>query len=74
MNDLLALAVSLLVTFAAAGIGGYATARSVRTWYPTLPKPAWTPPGWLFGPVWTVLYVGMAVAGWLVTSAIRSPL
>lgn len=35
-------------------------------WYETLRKPAWTPPNWLFGPVWMVLYVMIAVAGWLV--------
>lgn len=36
------------------------------SWYAGLAKPAWTPPNWLFGPVWTVLYVAIAVAGWLV--------
>lgn len=35
-------------------------------WYAQLQKPAWTPPNWLFGPVWTVLYTLMAVAAWLV--------
>ena len=35
-------------------------------WYQALVKPAWTPPNWLFGPVWTVLYVMIAIAGWLV--------
>ncbi len=35
-------------------------------WYAALAKPAWTPPNWLFGPVWTVLYAAMAVAAWLV--------
>ena len=35
-------------------------------WYAGLAKPAWTPPNWLFGPVWTVLYVMIAVAGWRV--------
>lgn len=35
-------------------------------WYGTLAKPSWTPPSWLFGPVWTLLYIGIAVAGWLV--------
>ncbi len=35
-------------------------------WYATLAKPSWTPPAWLFGPVWTLLYAMMAVAAWLV--------
>lgn len=38
-------------------------------WYVALAKPAWTPPNWLFGPVWTVLYVMIAIAGWLVWRA-----
>ncbi len=39
---------------------------STRDWYATLVKPAWGPPAWVFGPVWTVLYALMAVAAWLV--------
>ncbi len=35
-------------------------------WYDTLAKPAWTPPGWVFGPVWTLLYVLMGIAAWRV--------
>jgi translocator protein len=34
-------------------------------WYESLARPSWTPPGWLFGPVWTVLYAAIAVSGWL---------
>ena len=52
------------VTFLAAAIGSAATFRSVQTWYPTLVKPSWTPPSAVFGPVWTVLYVAMAIAAW----------
>ena len=55
-----------VASFTAAAIGGTATSRAVRDWYPTLVKPAWNPPAWLFGPVWTVLYLAMAVAAWLV--------
>jgi tryptophan-rich sensory protein len=43
-------------------LGGIVTVPAVATWYPTLAKPSWTPPGWLFGPVWTVLYALMGIA------------
>ncbi len=56
----------LLVTFAVAGISGAATSGGVHSWYPTLAKPTWNPPSWVFGPVWTILYAMMAVAAWLV--------
>lgn len=60
------LAVSLAACFAAAGLGSLFTEPAVGTWYAGLRKPAWTPPNWLFGPVWTLLYILMAVAAWLV--------
>jgi tryptophan-rich sensory protein len=59
----------LVVTFAAAAIGSAATFQSVKSWYPTLAKPAWTPPSAVFGPVWTLLYIAMAVAAWRVWRA-----
>ena len=55
----------LLAGVAAAGIGGLFTGPGVRDWYPSLTKPWWTPPAWVFGPVWTLLYLGIAVAGFL---------
>jgi tryptophan-rich sensory protein len=60
------LGVALLIPFIAAAIGGLATERSVDGWYRTLRKPAWNPPAWLFGPVWSVLYLLMGIASWLV--------
>lgn len=56
----------ILVSASAGVIGSVFTARSVTTWYADLAKPAFTPPGWLFGPVWTVLYIMMGVALYLV--------
>ena len=50
----------------AAGVVGSVFARDeVRDWYPTLQKPSFTPPGWVFGPVWTVLYAMMGVSLYL---------
>ena len=65
-NQWLMLAGFLAVSFFVAALGGVTTASSVRDWYPTIAKPTWTPPSWLFGPVWTVLYALMSVAAWLV--------
>ena len=50
-------------------LGGIFTSSSVSTWYRALARPSFTPPGWIFGPVWTALYVLMAVAAWLVWRA-----
>jgi benzodiazapine receptor len=50
-------------------LGGLWTAPEIRGWYRTLAKPSFNPPGWIFGPVWTTLYLLMAIAGWLVCNA-----
>ena len=63
VSGLLGFVLSCLV---AAAVGGAVTAGAVRTWYPTLRKPSWNPPARLFGPVWSVLYLMMAIAAWLV--------
>lgn len=56
----------LAVCFGVAALGALATGPAVDGWYQTIAKPDWTPPSWLFGPVWTVLYGLMAVSAWLV--------
>jgi len=65
-RQLAMLAFLLVICFGTAAFGAALTAVSVRTWYPTLSKPAWTAPDWVFGPVWTTLYFLMALAAWLV--------
>ena len=63
-ESVLAALIFAIATVAVAGIGSIATS-SGRDWYETLEKPAFTPPDATFGVVWTVLYVAIAVAGWL---------
>lgn len=46
-------------------LGSFLTTQAVSTWYPTLIKPSWTPPNWVFGPVWVCLYIMIAISGWL---------
>ena len=60
----LVLAAFIILCLAVAAIAGWATSQSVATWYLTLNRPSWTPPNWLFAPVWTTLYIMMAVAAW----------
>ncbi|NMB92300.1 MAG: tryptophan-rich sensory protein [Parcubacteria group bacterium] len=56
----------LLITFVAAFIGSSFTTPNIASWYRTLTKPSFAPPNWLFAPVWTILFVLMAVAAFLV--------
>jgi len=57
---------SMTLPLLAGALGGWATAGSVTEWYPTLVKPPFNPPPWVFGPVWTVLYLLMGLALFLV--------
>ena len=66
MRGIGGLLVMLLIVYGVAALGGLATAKSVGTWYRDLVKPSWTPPAWVFGPAWTLLYTLMAIAAWLV--------
>ena len=62
-RSMAALAGWLLLTFSASATSVFV---STGGWYANLAKPAWNPPGWVFGPVWTLLYALMAVAAWRV--------
>ena len=63
-NKYLSLTFILLITFLASGIGGYTTATFKEPWYSQIILPTFNPPSWVFGPVWTTLYVFMSIAIW----------
>lgn len=65
-NDIVKLVAALAASFLAALIGSVFTIPSITTWYASLNKPFFTPPDWLFGPAWTILYLLMAIALFLV--------
>lgn len=63
-RDTAALALFIALNAAISALGGWATAGSVGTWYLALDKPPFNPPNWIFAPVWSALYLMIAIAGW----------
>jgi len=63
------LAVSILLPLVVGAIGGGATVSEISTWYSTINKPSLLPPNWIFGPVWTLLYILMGISFYLVWSS-----
>ena len=59
------LAVAVAACEAAGGIGAFLSREGLREWYPKLQKPSFNPPGWVFGPTWTLLYALMGASLWL---------
>ncbi|MCE5287554.1 MAG: tryptophan-rich sensory protein [Pelosinus sp.] len=70
--DIRKLIISLALCLGAGGIGAIFTMQSVDTWYGVLKKPFFTPPNWIFGPVWTVLYILMGLSIYIVWRKRRS--
>ena len=65
-NKSLSLALILLITFTASGIGGFTTTYFKEPWYSQIILPSFNPPSWVFAPVWTFLYILMSLAIWKV--------
>ena len=65
-RQVLGLIALVALCLAVGAIGGAVTDTTVNTWYQTLRKPPFNPPNWIFAPVWTALYIAMAVAAWRV--------
>ena len=65
-KDIALFALCLMLCFGTAGIGGYFNSFGLGQWYDSLKKPSFNPPAWVFGPVWTVLYLMMAISLWRV--------
>lgn len=66
MNNVLKLTIAIIVSELAGIVGSVFTMPSIPNWYATLAKPALTPPSWVFGPVWTTLFVLMGIAAFLI--------
>ena len=66
MNIAVKLIISIAIPLAVGTSAGFFTATAVDNWYQTINKPSWNPPNWVFAPVWTMLYVMMGIALFLV--------
>ena len=70
MNKYVKIAILVATCLALGYLSGMVTQSSIKTWYPTIIKPSFNPPNWLFAPVWSTLFVFMGIAGGLVWSKI----
>ncbi len=66
MKNIYKLIISIAIPILVGAVAGYFTSSSVAGWFSTLHKPSFNPPNWLFGPVWTALYILMGIAFYLV--------
>lgn len=66
MNNIIKLIASILLCLLIGFIGSFFTAPSIEGWYASLAKPSFNPPNWVFGPVWTTLYIIMGISLFLI--------
>ena len=72
MNKISRIAIVVIICLSVGYLSGMVTREAITTWYPTLVKPSFNPPNWIFAPVWTSLYVMMGIAAGLVWNQIAS--
>jgi tryptophan-rich sensory protein len=72
MNKVSRIAIVVVICLVVGYVSGMVTRASITTWYPTLVKPSFNPPNWIFAPVWTSLYIMMGIAAGLVWNQITS--
>jgi len=72
MQKILRVSVVVMTCLVVGYLSGMVTRESITTWYPTLVKPIFNPPNWLFAPVWSILYIMMGIAGALVWNKIET--
>ena len=72
MNKISRIAIVVVIRLVVGYVSGMFTRTSITTWYPTLVKPSFNPPNWIFAPVWTSLYVMMGVAAGLIWNQITT--
>ena len=66
------LSLSILLPLIIGGISGYFTASNIESWYVNLNKPSFNPPNYLFGPVWTTLYILMGISFFLILNSAKA--
>lgn len=71
-SDLIKLVISILIPLALGAIAGRFTAQAVPEWFASLNRPSFSPPNWLFGPVWTILYILLGISLFLIWKQIPS--
>ena len=72
MKKFLRLLICIMLPLIVGGVSGIATADAIPGWYQTLNKPFFNPPNWLFGPVWTTLYMLMGISLYQIVSLPKS--